>query len=292
VKPDNIKAINLQPRWAGIPLLKRWIPSLTRRWRNWGGGDWALVKRGDILWLATSSVESARSTLLTSGESEDLNRDKLSELIFRSKADMFLDIGAFIGVYALTMHKQFPQLEVHAFEPHPAQYASLAANVLLNGWLDQIHLHPFGLGDKDERADMLGKGMSASIALARDSEAIKQRHNLIKQVADNKKKLRDLPLVPRAHVRAGTKLWRVELRRLDSLIPAKGRVIVVKIDAEGFEQEVLRGMPNLLANNKMVLQIELWDGEKSIPKMEAFGLKHLGNVAGDDHYFANFPLDF
>ncbi len=84
----------------------------------------------------------------------------------------------------------------------------------------------------------------------------------------------------------------MELRRLDSVLFDKSRVIAAKIDAEGLEQEVLRGMPNLLANNKMVLQIELWDGEKSIPKMEAFGLKYLGRVALEEHYFANFPVDF
>ena len=287
------KAINLRPGWAKIPLLKRWIPSIAKRWRKWRGQDFSLIKRGGIVWLASSTIESARSNLLQSGGSEDANRQKLSELILRTKADMFLDIGAFIGLYTLTLHKQFPHMEIHAFEPHPMNYGSLTANVLLNGQPDQIHLHPFGLGDKDERTAILGKGMSASIALARDAKAIKQRQALIKRVVNKEVKLRELPLVPRSHVRAGANLWQVELRRLDSCFANKGRVIAAKVDAEGFEQEVLRGAAQLLANNKVFLQIELWDETKSIPQMEAFGLKHLGAPEeGSDNYFANFPLAF
>ena len=259
----GIKAINLRPGWGRLPLLKRWIPSVVRRWRQWRGQDWHLSQRGGILWLGCYSADGVDApTLLRSGNIEDKQRQKFSDLIARTKADMFLDIGAFVGVYALTIRKQFPQLEVHAFEPHPMHYAMLAANALLNGWLDQMQLHPLGLGDKDERTKISGEGPRASIALTR------------------------------AHAPAGAAVRQVELRRLDSLLAVKGRVIAAKIDAEGFEQEVLRGMPNLLANNKMVLQIELWNPKQSIPKMEAFGLTYLGHVAGDDHYFANFPLDF
>jgi len=268
----GIKAINLRPGWGRLPLLKRWIPSVVRRWRQWRGQDWHLSQRGGILWLGCYSADGVDApTLLRSGNVEDTQRHKLSALIVRTKADMFLDIGAFIGVYALTIRKQFPQLEVHAFEPHPMHYAMLAANALLNGWLDQMHLHPLGLGDKNEHTDILFKGPGASIALARNPEAFPK---VFRQTAWQQEKCK------------------VELRRLDSLLAVKGRVIAAKIDAEGFEQEVLRGMPNLLANNKMVLQIELWNPKQSIPKMEAFGLKYLGHVAGDDHYFANFPAGF
>jgi len=194
VKPDNIKAINLSPRWAGIPLLKRWIPSLTRRWRQWRGQDWHLSQRGGILWLGCYPSNGFRFvTLLRSGSVEDRQRQKFNDLIIRTKADMFLDIGAFIGVYALTIRKQFPQLEVHAFEPHPVNYAVLTANALLNGWLDQMHLHPFGLGDKDERTNMIGAGQTASIAQPSNPEVFQQRYDHITSSATGNAPPRNSP---------------------------------------------------------------------------------------------------
>jgi FkbM family methyltransferase len=47
-------------------------------------------------------------------------------------ADMFLDIGSNIGVYALTMGQAFPGKKIIAVEPFQANYALLESNVALN----------------------------------------------------------------------------------------------------------------------------------------------------------------
>ena len=46
---------------------------------------------------------------------------------------------------------------------------------------------------------------------------------------------------------------------LDSLVSFQDRRISLKIDVEGHELAVLQGAGQLLANNQILLQIEIWD---------------------------------
>jgi len=45
------------------------------------------------------------------------------------QARMLVDIGANIGVVTLTWANRFPQARIHAYEPHPRTYRTLAMNV-------------------------------------------------------------------------------------------------------------------------------------------------------------------
>lgn len=56
------------------------------------------------------------------------------------------DIGANRGWYSLHLAKRSPALKIHAFEPMPAIFAELKANVELNQ-LANIVIHPFGLSN-------------------------------------------------------------------------------------------------------------------------------------------------
>ena len=51
--------------------------------------------------------------------------------------------------------------------------------------------------------------------------------------------------------------------RGDDLIKDTGNMIAIKIDVEGFELSVLQGIENLIKNNKVFLQIEIFDEELS-----------------------------
>ena len=50
-----------------------------------------------------------------------------------SKADMFLDIGANIGIYATTIAQAYPPKQIAAFEPLPRNFQNLQANIAANG---------------------------------------------------------------------------------------------------------------------------------------------------------------
>jgi FkbM family methyltransferase len=73
-----------------------------------------------------------------------------SELLFRLLEDRLtiLDVGANIGWYSLNFAKAFPNSTIHAFEPIPATFAYLLANIALNQ-TTQIHPHNFGFSDHE-----------------------------------------------------------------------------------------------------------------------------------------------
>lgn len=54
--------------------------------------------------------------------------------------DVFLDIGANIGLYSLYAAALDPSVKVYAIEPHIPTAASLLRNVALNGWESRIHV--------------------------------------------------------------------------------------------------------------------------------------------------------
>ena len=68
--------------------------------------------------------------------------------------------------------------------------------------------------------------------------------------------------------------------------PIVDKVLIVKIDVEGYEQAVIKGMENLLRNNRCLLQVEVFD-----PSLEAF-VSTMGMLGyrliieiGPDRYF-------
>jgi len=73
-----------------------------------------------------------------------------SDLMFRLVEDhmSIFDIGANIGWYSLNIAKRFPNAKIHAFEPIPATYGYLLANIALNR-SQQIQGHNFGFSDHD-----------------------------------------------------------------------------------------------------------------------------------------------
>lgn len=93
-------------------------------------------------------------------------------------AKVMFDIGSNIGWYSLNTAKKYgPSVQVHAFEPIPATYAQLTANIALNG-AESIQAHRFGFSD--EACDKTfyyfpqgsGQASSADLSKRPDVEAI------------------------------------------------------------------------------------------------------------------------
>jgi FkbM family methyltransferase len=93
-----------------------------------------------------------------------------SDLIFRLLENhmSIFDIGANIGWYSLNFAKAFPNATIYAFEPIPATYGYLQANIGLNG-STQIQAHNFGFSDHDGELtfyfDPNGSGGASSVDL-------------------------------------------------------------------------------------------------------------------------------
>lgn len=138
--------------------------------------------------------------------------DLLSEL---ADDDVFYDIGANIGLYACVTAQVLDPGNVVAFEPSPPAYELLRENVALNG--DRIHAYRIALSDTDSRVEF-----------AVDVGGRQSRMSTLN--ADN----------PRTDVET----TRVQARRLASVLDREDvpPPTLVKIDVEGAEHDVLRGM--------------------------------------------------
>jgi len=145
-----------------------------------------------------------------------------------------IDVGAFKGVYAYALSKH--SAAVHAFEPNPAMFAVLAANV--SGFADRIVTHQLALsnaaGEAELRIPIKGSGHVPSRAS-------------LSTVA----------------VEEGFSAVRVRVARLDDL--GISNVGFMKIDAEGMEQSVLEGAAGMLRRDRPTLLIELEEEHRHEP---------------------------
>jgi len=155
------------------------------------------------------------------------------------EGDTFLDIGANVGYYTLIAAKRVGETgRVYAFEPDPESFAILERNLRING-LSNV--------TAEQKAVSSGKGILTLYIAPRN----KADHRIYK----------DGDYVATVKVDAVS---------LDDYFKGNDRPIhAVKIDTQGAEVLILRGMENLLRRNPdAVIFIEFWP----------HGLKGLGNT--------------
>lgn len=168
-----------------------------------------LVDIGDhsAVFETTTDVEDYRARDL-GGE-----RELVREYIDHLEAGLRVwDVGANIGVYSLFAARAGAR--VHAFEPDPAFLERLRRNVYLNGQQEPIQVHETALNDSAGEVTLYTDGVAGnSPALSADADGARDEVTVTQQRGDT----------------------------LD--LPAPD---LVKIDVEGAEAGVLRGMTDVL----------------------------------------------
>jgi FkbM family methyltransferase len=159
-----------------------------------------------------------------------------------------VDVGAHLGYFSLLMADLTgPGGQVHAFEPNAALRGRLVRSVAINGFDAMTCVHPWPLSDRDGAAVRLvappGRPGGGHIRPADASE-----------------------------LRAGAAV--LHTRRLDGFAEIP-RVDVVKIDAEGSEQAIWRGMSGLIGQQRP-LCVLLEFAAARYPDPDAF----LGELTG------------
>jgi len=157
------------------------------------------------------------------------------------RGDTYIDIGANQGVLTLQASRIVgPEGRVVAFEPNPEAFRIMKAHLVLNRRTN-CELHNMGLSDEEGKLTLsLGEEHSGTATFRSLDRAVHK-----------------IP-VP---VRRGDSLLRPEELR--------GRVLV-KIDTEGFEHRVVRGLGPLLDRVDTVFTIEVTDS----------WLRELGSSSG------------
>lgn len=163
------------------------------------------------------------------------------------RPDVFLDIGANVGQYAILMSGSCRR--VIAFEPNPDLHEQFVGNLDANG-LGNVELQAVALGSTDESLILhLGKDSGESSLLANAN------------AGDSKRTIT------------------ADVRRGDAVLTALGArtgVGLIKIDVEGFEVHVLKGLRATLEESRPVIMLEVSHG----------GREEFGDVAS---FVATFP---
>lgn len=155
---------------------------------------------------------------------------------FDTKATNMIDVGANIGNHSVFFHKYFKQ--VYAFEPQKRTYQVLYLNALP---YDNIKTFNYGLSNVDEKVLFL---------------IPKQNNGEAREALDNIKNCYQ---------------EEVHLRRFDDLLRLDFGF--VKIDVEGNEYRVFKGMKKQLQINKPIIALE-YNGENKDLAIEE--LRNLG----------------
>jgi FkbM family methyltransferase len=146
--------------------------------------------------------------------------------------DVVLDVGAFIGTFTLPIAAR--GASVHAFEPVEESRRVLADNVRLNGLEHLVTMHDFAVSDIPGRATITTGFGSGNRVVGEDVASLSTAT--------------------------------VQMTTLDAW--AEGRdleqLLLIKIDAEGMDEQVLAGATNLLRHHEPALIMEYWDGTATL----------------------------
>lgn len=165
-----------------------------------------------------------------------------------------LDVGANQGQFALSAAHFYPRAAVHAFEPVPEVYAALQRNTRKAA---RINTYNFALGSSGGALNFYHNHYShASSALP---------------VSDLQRQV-----VPAT---ASVQQITVPVQRLDDVAIALVPPVLLKLDVQGFEQEVLKGATaTLQAIDYLLFEtsfVPMYDGEPLFDDMHQF-VKQLG----------------
>lgn len=143
--------------------------------------------------------------------------------------DTVFDIGGNIGQYAMLFSELAGDSgNVYSFEPDFKNFSFLQFNSNINKCLN-LHCYNFGVGELDTELEFF-----------RDTETGGRTGSFIESfVGSHYKGHKDV----------------VRLKRFDTLIKEFGKPSFVKIDVEGFEVNVLKGLSSILSDSKFLVEV-------------------------------------
>jgi len=187
---------------------------------------------------------------------ERSDMDYLLELILRLQDEnrkiLFIDIGADIGTFAITVGNQFKlykHLHIMAFEPARSSYTLLEENININNLQEKVEIYNVALFNEDNRAIEFQFNPDAP-----GSSGLK----IASSDSGNQK---------------------VFTKTLNSLLIDKAKIydaIIFKVDVEGLETEVLKGGDKILNSGKDIyLLVEDFVNPAIIDYLENIGAEFI-----------------
>jgi len=171
----------------------------------------------------------ARENTQDSAILSNLYERELTRYLLNKNPGFFVDVGAHIGRFTILLAKNGS--DVLAIEPSSSNYKQLCKNILFNN-LSNIKILNIGCSDKEEIGKLVRiRGYTG--------------HNTFLE-------------------KEGDSIEKVKLRKLENIIYKKmDNKDIIKMDVEGFEIRVLKGMERILATQNPILVAEIsYDKDK------------------------------
>jgi FkbM family methyltransferase len=177
--------------------------------------------------------------------------NKLSEA---GHSDFLIDIGANIGLTSCQSGSNFK--EVHMYEPNPLCCHILAVNVELALSKANSTIYPFGLGEKEKRVELTVPKHNWGGAFVND-----ESNSYSQKMLASKDGFQSIDRNNYFSIDVKINNATVELKTLFEKLSKKNlKRGVIKIDVEGYEPEVLRGIARALPESCSVyIVFESWD---------------------------------
>lgn len=141
---------------------------------------------------------------------------QLPNLPLRLHSAPMIDVGANLGMFSMAVRRQFPEMPIHAVEPSTRNIAILRHNL---GNIEQVQIHPCGLGDRDERTSFHLGGAKSGLADSLYSSRLSSENKVEVEVHDAKRLFE-------SHV--------------------DGELAILKLDTEGHEVPILSRLADKL----------------------------------------------
>lgn len=179
----------------------------------------------------------------------------------RNKKHVYFDIGANIGLHVLFMKREFPDIDIVAFDPSPLSWIYLELTLKYNN-INNTILEKYALSDKNSFTEFYNFGEESS--------------------ADSLKNTNRCPGVK-------PNIIQVQTRRMDDidfgpLVPS-----VIKMDCEGSELSILTGAIKTIKSTKPLIMLEFHPVNK-----KAFGVTDVdifSMIESLDYHIFNLNFD-
>ena len=210
-------------------LFARMYPNRHDARRRWSGQ----VRRIDGLRMLAGTVGHLEREILLTGAWEPSVTSAIERVL--APGDLAIDIGANIGCHCLTMARCVgPSGRVIAIEPNPRVRSSLRVNLEMNG-IDWVDVLACAVGEREGEAVLkmpalthelsANQGLSSLSALETPSDSVQ-----------------------------------VEVSTVDIIASRlRGPVKLAKVDTQGYDAKVIRGMDAILARDRPVILFEFED---------------------------------
>lgn len=224
-----------------LPILKRLIPSIGIRILKLLNKNQRYYKIQNFYFYLDFLDPVDRQIILHKYYEHD-SVSFLESLIQKNYFSNFLDIGSNSGYYSFYFATKFKNLKIFAFEPNIDAFNKFKKTLIKNSFKN-IQVFNFGLSNVNEKVKMITWF----------------KHGIAKT---------NLTLLDSSHDMTNSKIFEINLKVGDEVIPIHDQMIIMKIDVEGHELHVLKGLNNVLIKNKCIILIEI--GNEKFDKVNKY----------------------